>query len=89
MKILFNHIGYAPADEKRLLLEAPEVTMWREVALVSLPEGVIVCRCRPVFAGGVEGWSVGPWWSVDVSPVQAPGRYALRWATAEAEGQSE
>ena len=89
MKILGNHIGYAPADEKVLLLEAPEATVWLEIALVSLPTGTVVWRGSAQFAGLVAGWTVGPWWSVDVSAVRAPGRYALRWATMQAAGQGE
>jgi hypothetical protein len=89
VKILFNHVGYAPADEKVLLLEAPEATRWRELALVSLPDGKVAWQGSAQFAGGVAGWSVGPWWRVDVSAVRTPGRYALRWATADAAGQSE
>ncbi|RXK53412.1 endoglucanase-like protein [Oleiharenicola lentus] len=89
MKILFNHIGYAPDDAKVLLIDAPEKTSWRELALVSLPDGATVWRGAATFAGGVAGWSVGPWWRADVSAVRAPGRYALRWATADATGQSE
>jgi hypothetical protein len=89
MKILFNHIGYAPADEKLILIEAPETTPWKELALISLPAGAILWRGAAQFAGRVEGWSAGPWWRVDVSVVRAPGRYALRWATADAAGQSE
>jgi hypothetical protein len=89
MRILFNHVGYAPDDAKVLLLEAPADTAWRELALVALPAGGEVWRGQAEFAGGVAGWSVGPWWRVDVSAVRVPGRYALRWATAEAAGQSE
>ncbi len=89
MKILFNHIGYAPADEKVILIEAPAATVWREIVLVSLPAGNEVWRGPAKFAGAVEGWSAGPWWRVDVSSVGTPGRYALRWATADASGQSE
>jgi len=89
VRILFNHIGYAPGAEKRLLLEAPASITWRELALVSLPANDVVWRGEAKFVGGVEGWSVGPWWSVDVSEVRTPGRYALRWATAERSGQSE
>ncbi|HEY5553282.1 MAG TPA: glycoside hydrolase family 9 protein, partial [Opitutaceae bacterium] len=89
MKILFNHVGYEPDDRKILLLEAPADTAWRELALVSLPDGAITWRGEAQFAGGVDGWSVGPWWHVDVSEVRAPGRYALRWSTASASGQSE
>lgn len=90
MKVLFNHIGYAPADEKRLLLEAPESAQWSMVALVDVLKGEDVWRGLPTFCGRVEGWSVGPWWSVDLTDVQAEGRYALRWALAGgASGQSE
>jgi hypothetical protein len=89
MKILFNHIGYAPEDEKVILLEASEATAWQEVALVSLPGCAVVWKGGPQFVGAVAGWNVGPWWSVDVSAVRTPGRYALRWATTEADGQSE
>ncbi len=89
MRVLCNHLGYAPADEKILLLEAPEKTTWQAIALVTLPGGQEVWRGAATFAGGVDGWSVGPWWRVDVSTVCAPGRYALRWATADAAGQSE
>jgi hypothetical protein len=89
MKILFNHVGYDPADRKILLIEATADTRWRELALVSLPDGAIVWRGEAQFAGGVDGWSVGPWWRVDVSEVRAPGRYALRWSTPDSSGQSE
>lgn len=89
MKILFNHVGYAPADEKVLLVEAPAGTEWREFSLVALPAGATAWTGRAEFAGGVDGWSVGPWWRVDVSAVRVPGRYALRWSTATASGQSE
>jgi hypothetical protein len=89
MKILFNHVGYEPGDRKVLLIEASADTAWRELSLVSLPDGAIVWRGGATFAGTVEGWSVGPWWRVDVSDVRATGRYALRWATAGASGQSE
>jgi len=89
MKVLFNHIGYTPDDAKVLLVEAPGQTRWKELALVSLPDGAAVWRGDATFAGAVAGWTVGPWWRVDVSAVRAPGRYALRWATADASGQSE
>ncbi|AOS44730.1 hypothetical protein Verru16b_01797 [Lacunisphaera limnophila] len=89
MKILGNHIGYTPGDQKVLLLEAPEATAWTELALVSLPDGAVVWRGAATFAGPVAGWTVGPWWRVDVSAVRVPGRYALRWATATAAGQGE
>jgi hypothetical protein len=89
MRVLFNHVGYGPDDAKVLLLEAPAETAWRELALVSLPGGTTVWRGAPEFAGGVAGWTPGPWWRVDVSAVRAPGRYALRWVTAETAGQSE
>lgn len=89
MKILFNHVGYAPEDEKVVLIEAPATTVWREVALVSLPSGDVVWRGEASFVGAVEGWTVGPWWRVDVSEVRAAGRYALRWVAAERAGQSE
>lgn len=89
MKILFNHIGYAPADEKVILIEAPEATAWKEIALVALPGGETVWRGTAHFAGRVAGWSPGPWWRLDVTAVRRPGRYALRWASADAAGQSE
>ncbi len=89
MRILFNHVGYAPEDEKILLIEAPADTTWRELALVSLPGNEVAWRGAAEFAGGVDGWSVGPWWRVDVSAVRAAGRYALRWATTGASGQGE
>jgi hypothetical protein len=89
MRILCNHLGYAPDDAKVLLIEAPERTAWRELTLVALPGGATVWQGQAQFAGGVDGWSVGPWWRVDVSTVRAPGRYALRWATADAAGQGE
>ena len=48
MKILFNHIGYAPADEKVLLIEAPQTAVWREIALVALP------GCKEVWRGAIR-----------------------------------
>lgn len=89
MKILFNHVGYEPADRKVLHIDAPAETRWRELALVSLPDGAIAWRGEAQFAGRVEGWSPGPWWRVDASEVRAPGRYALRWSTDAASGQGE
>lgn len=89
MKILFNHVGYTPDEEKVILVEAPEKTAFREFTLVSLPDGGAVWRGTAQFAGRVTGWSPGPWWRVDVSTVRAPGRYALRWATADTAGQGE
>lgn len=90
MNVLFNHVGYAPGATKRLLLEAAAETDWDPVALVELPSGREVWQGLPQFAGGVKGWRVGPWWEVDVTAVQSPGRYALRWQKADGtEGQSE
>lgn len=90
MKILFNHVGYAPGAQKRILIEAARETTWAEVSLVGLPGGVVVWSGQPEFAGQVGGWSVGPWWEIDVSGVQEPGRYAVRWRLVTGEqGQSE
>ena len=88
MRVLFNHVGYAPDEAKVMLLEAPADTTWRELALVTLPGSEVVWRGTAEFAGGVDGWTAGPWWRVDVSAVRAPGRYALRWATAQARSVS-
>lgn len=90
MNVLFNQVGYGPKDVKRLLIEAPEETAWTEVALVGLPAGSDVWIGQPKFVGKVEGWSVGPWWEFDVTIVESPGRYALRWRRADGvSGQSE
>lgn len=90
MKILFNHVGYLPDAPKKILIEAPAGTAWSGVGLVSLPAGQTVWTGMPRFVDGVAGWTVGPWWEVDVSAVTAPGRYALRWETADGRsGQSE
>jgi hypothetical protein len=89
VRALFDHLGFGEDDDKHLLLEAPAATEWHAVDVVRLPDARVVLAVSPTFAGGVEGWSVGPWWSVDVTPVSAPGRYALRWATDVAGGQTE
>lgn len=89
MRILFDQVGYRPADEKRLLIEAPAGTHWTSVELLRLPDGETVWRGKPVFEGGVDGWSCGPWWSVDVTAVSTPGRYALAWEAGGRRGQSE
>lgn len=90
MKILFNHVGYAPAAQKRILIEAARDTEWSEVTLVRLPTGDPVWSGRPQYSGRVAGWSVGPWWEIDVSAVREPGRYAVRWKLDSGElGQSE
>lgn len=91
MKVLFNHVGYAPAATKRLLIEAPADTIWAQTCVVRLPAGDEVLRPQPEFVGSVAGWQrVGPWWELDVSEVRQPGRYALHWRLADGrQGQSE
>ncbi len=89
MQVLFDHVGYEPDARKVLLLEAAAETEWEDVDLVLLPGGAPVMRCQPVFAGAVDGWSCGPWWSVDVSDVRQPGRYAVAWRAGGRSGRSE
>ena len=90
MNVLFNHVGYAPEAKKRLLMEAPEATAWTAVDLVELSTGRPVWSGQPEFVGAVAGWSVGPWWELDVTAVHTPGRYAVRWQCADGvSGQSE
>lgn len=44
----------------------------------------------PRFLGQVEGWTVGPWWEVDLSFINLPGRYVLWWCLQdEAWGMGE
>ena len=89
MKVLFDHVGYEPDSEKVLLIEAPHDATWTSVAVVRMPSGEVVTDVQPIFVGGVEGWSCGPWWSLDVSFLREPGRYAVRWQAAGSAGQSE
>ncbi|MCF3650124.1 glycoside hydrolase family 9 protein [Synoicihabitans lomoniglobus] len=90
MRVLGNHLGYEPEAVKRLWIEASADTAWKAVSLVRLPEGKVVWTGQPVLVGGVPGWSLGPWWEVDVSRITQLGRYALRWECADgAIGQGE
>src|SRR3954449_1752507 len=81
MQVLFDHVGYEPEARKSLLLEAAADTEWHSVEAVRLPSGASVLACTPQFVGAVDGWSCGPWWSLDVSDVRDPGRYAIAWRT--------
>jgi hypothetical protein len=87
--MLFDHVGYEPDIDKVILLEAARDTTWTSVVAVRMPSGEVVADVEPVFVGGVEGWSCGPWWSLDVSFLHEPGRYAIRWQTVDDVGQSE
>jgi hypothetical protein len=87
--VLFDHVGYAPDARKVLLIEAPRDTTWVSVEVVRLPSGDVVAHVEPNIAGNVDGWSYGPWWSLDVTSVRDAGRYAVRWQTTAAGGQSE
>src|SRR5262245_42844063 len=89
MQVLFDHVGYGPGGRKLLLVEAAADTTWEAIAVVRLPSGETVLRCDPVSIGPVEGWSCGPYWSVDASDLREPGRYALAWRSDEHSGQSE
>jgi hypothetical protein len=89
MQVLFDHVGYEPGARKLLLVEAPADTAWTEVSVVRLPVGDAVLACEPTFAGAVAGWSRGPWWSLDVTDLHEPGRYALAWRAGDRSGQSE
>jgi len=89
MRILFNHLGYTPGPISGILLEAPENTVWNRIELVRLPEQTLAGKASPRFVGRVPSWSCGPWWTLDELTVETPGRYALRWETPYASGQSE
>lgn len=90
MRVLFNHVGYAPDARKRILIEAPAETAWERVCLVRLPDGDEVVRTVPQRCASVAGWHLGPWWEIDVSAVTEPGRYAVRWTLGDGRsGQSE
>jgi hypothetical protein len=89
VQIVVDHVGYEPGAEKRLLIEAPAETTWDSCAVVAMPGGEVVVELLPVFEGGVEGWSCGPWWSLDATAVTTPGRYAVRWSAGGRSGQSE
>jgi hypothetical protein len=88
MQVLFDHVGYEPDARKLFLIEAPADTDWRGVEVVRLPSGDPVMAGQPSLPGAVEGWSCGPWWSLDVSDVREPGHYAIAWRTATGAGQS-
>jgi hypothetical protein len=89
MQVLFDHVGYEPGARKLLLLEAAADTNWTAIDIVRRPTGEQVLACEPTFVGAVDGWSCGPWWSVDASELGEPGRYALAWRAGELCGQSE
>ncbi len=89
MLVIADHVGYRPRSTKRLLVEAPAATKWRSLSVVRLPSCDHVVDVGAEFAGAVDGWSCGPWWTVDVSDLTEPGRYALRWSADASEGQSE
>ena len=89
VQVLFDHVGYEPGARKVLLVEAPVDIEWHAVDVVRLPLGESVVGCAPVFAGAVDGWSRGPWWSLDVSDLREPGRYAIAWSASDRSGQSE
>ena len=89
MQLLFDHVGYEPNAPKLLLLEAAADTEWHALDVVRIPSGEPVLQCLPTFAGGVDGWSCGPWWTVDVTELRDPGRYAIAWRTSHGRGQSE
>ncbi len=90
MKAVFNHVGYRPTADKRILIEAPADTEWGHVALVRLPAGQEIWRTVPRACAAVDGWHLGPWWEVDATAVTTPGRHAVRWSSATgAAGQSE
>ncbi len=89
MQVLFDHVGYAPDARKVVLIEAAADAHWDGVEIVRLPSGAPVMTSRPEFAGAVDGWSCGPWWSLDVTEVREPGRYAVSWNAGGQSGQSE
>jgi len=90
MKVLFNHLGYAPDTPKKILIEAPADTSWRSVSLIELGSGSEAWHGQPGACIDVAGWHLGPWWEVDVSEITAPGRYAVRWLLTDGHtGQSE
>lgn len=89
MQVLFDHLGYEPNARKLLLVEAAADTEWDSIRIVRLPVGDQVATCEPAFLGSVDGWSCGPWWSLDVTDLREPGRYAVAWRAGERSGQSE
>jgi hypothetical protein len=89
VRFLFDHLGLRPDGEHQLLVEAPEATRWRQVEVVEAASGRVVAPARPELRGSVSGWSLGPWWSIDVRSVTVPGRYAVRWSSDSGSGQSE
>ena len=89
MQVIFDHVGYEPDTPIRLLVEAPADTVWDALAVVRLPSGNVIAEPAPQFAGYVDGWSCGPWWSVVVDGISASGRYALHWRAGGRSGQSE
>ena len=89
MQVLFDHVGYEPDAPKLLLVEAAADTDWDVVDIVRLPSGQQVLACEPTFVGGVDGWSCGPWWSLDITELREPGRYAVAWRSGGRSGQSE
>lgn len=90
MKVLFNHIGYAPDSTKQILIEAPADTQWDHVSLVDATSGTEAWRGAPTSCAEVEGWHLGPWWEIDVTEITTPGRYVVRWSLQNGDvGQSE
>ena len=65
--------GCAQAAARR----GPADTDWDAGRIVRLPVRRARARRRSRSSpGAVDGWSCGPWWSVDVSDLREPGRYA-------------
>ncbi len=89
IRVLFNHVGYVADGPKPILVEAQADVGWVEVELIDVASGAAAGAFTPRFVGGVDGWSPGPWWRVDLDALVRPGRYVLRWRTAEGgRGQS-
>jgi hypothetical protein len=90
IRALFNHVGYDGTGPKSVLVEAPADVGWVDFELVDVATGACVAAVAARFVGGVDGWSPGPWWRVDLDALVEPGRYALRWRTADGgSGHSE
>ena len=90
IRVLFNHVGYAANGPKPILVEARADVVWVGVELIEVVTGACVGVIAPRFVGGVGGWSRGPWWRVDLEALVRPGRYVVRWRTADCgSGQSE
>jgi hypothetical protein len=77
MKILHNHLGYLPNDQKIALIETDGASPGAEFALVDAASREVVLRGAIQDAGAVAGWRGRHFWSADFSSIGREGQYFL------------